>query len=264
MKSTHSPLVIAAMLGLALLTSRPALAAESSVPRAAIAMQWSGEYRSETISDGTVQGSERFMLTRHPDGSRSLQMRADLRSRGSLFDVYLHVDAGFRPVTAFANYWTGGVLKGAGYFQIEGDALRAMSRGPASGSQTRATAVPARFSIGAHPVSGDGWHTAHYDMAARGVQTLNLYSVDAGADLTKPVLGTLLPLSVEYLGDERVTVPAGTFDAQRFRLAGLNDLWVYGPDRLVVKSELPRRGIRYVLVALAREGETIKESEQQR
>ena len=59
-------------------------------------------------------------------------------------------------------------------------------------------------------------------------------------------------------------VPAGTFDAQRFRLAGLNDLWVYGPDRLVVKSELPRRGIRYVLVALAREGEAIEQTEQQR
>ncbi|MFM8516696.1 MAG: hypothetical protein ACKODA_02260 [Nevskiaceae bacterium] len=258
MTSTHSLVVRAAILGLALVTLHPAVAAESAAPSAAIATQWSGEYRSESISDGMVQGGERFMLTRHPDGSRSLQMQTDLRSRGSLFDVYLRVDAKFRPVTAFAHYWTAGMLKGAGFFEIEGDALRATSRGPASGSQTRATAVPARFSLGAHPVSGDGWHTAPYDMAARGVQTLNLYSVDAGADVTKPVLGTLLPLSVEYLGDERVTVPAGTFDAQRFRLAGLNDLWVYGPDRLVVKSELPRRGIRYVLVALAREGEAIQ------
>ena len=252
------------MICLALWPVGRAIAAEPTASRAAIVTQWSGEYRSESVSDGTVQGSERFTLTRHPDGSRSLQMLADLRSRGSWFNVYLHVDAGFRPSTGFATYWTSGLLKGSGHFEVEGDALRATSRGPVSGSQTRATAVPTRFSLGAHPVSGDGWHTAHYDMAARGVQTLSLYSVDAGADVTKPVLGTLLPLSVEYLGEERVTVPAGTFDTQRFRLAGLNDLWVSGPDRLVVKSELPRRGIRYVLVALAREGDAIEQSEQQR
>ena len=264
MSPTRSPFVTGLMFCLALWGVQQSLAAEPMAARAAIVAQWSGEYRSETLSDGTVQGSERFTLTRHPDGSRSLQMLADLRSRGSWFNVYLHVDATFRPSTAFATYWTAGVLKGSGHFEIEGDVLRATSRGPASGSQTRATALPTRFSLGAHPVSADGWHTAHYDRAARGVQTLNLYSVDAGADITKPVLGTLLPLSVEYLGDERVTVPAGTFDAQRFRLAGLNDLWVYGPDRLVVKSELPRRGIRYVLVALAREGEAIEQTEQQR
>lgn len=257
-------ITVCTVMWLAVVAGLPTAAADTAVPPAAIVAQLRGEYRSETLADGTLQGTERFTLTRHSDGSRSLQMLADLRSRGSWFNVYLHVDADFRPVTAFATYWTAGLLKGSGLFEIQGDALRATSRGPVSGAQSRATAVPAWFSIGAHPVSGDGWHTAHYDRQTRGVQALSLYSVDAGADQSKPVLGTLLPLSVEYLGEEQVTVPAGTFMAQRFRLAGLNDLWVHGPDRLVVKSELPRRGIRYVLVALAGEGEAIEQPKQQR
>ena len=113
--------------------------------------------------------------------------------------------------------------------------------------------MPAAFSIGTHPVAGDGWHTAAYDEARGGTQTLQLYSLEASTDLAKPVLGTLVPLIVERLGVESVEVPAGRFQATRWRVAGVNDLWTVGPDRLVVQSLIPARGLRYVLVS--REGD---------
>jgi hypothetical protein len=81
------------------------------------------------------------------------------------------------------------------------------------------------------------------------VQTLQRYSMEASTDLTLPVLGTMLPLQVERVGVETVEVPAGRFEAMHWKVAGMNDLYVVGPDRLVVKSVIPARGLQYVLTS---------------
>jgi hypothetical protein len=210
----------------------------------------SGEYRNETIAEGARRGGERFELAVHVDGSRTLSISSDLTSRNAWFTVVLRGATDFRPLEAYADYWNGGVHKGSGLFRVEGERVFAESRGKASGVQRSETVVPTRFSIGAHPVSADGWHTASHDAAKPGKQQIALYSVEAGADPAKPVLGTLLSLDIEYLGEETIEVPAGRFETRRYRLAGMNDLWVHGPERIVVKSELPARGLRYVLTSL--------------
>ncbi len=74
--------------------------------------------------------------------------------------------------------------------------------------------------------------------------------MEASADLAKPVLGSLVPLQIEFVGNETIDVPGGRFETQRYRLAGMNDLWVYGDERIVVRSDLPARGLRYVLIRL--------------
>ena len=130
------------------------------------------------------------------------------------------------------------------------DTVQAESNGPLTGQQTNQTTIPAKFSIGLHPVSADGWHTAQHDPKGDPRQSISLYSVEASSDLTKPVLGTLVPLQVEFVGEETIDVPAGRFVTQRYRLAGMNDLWVHGEERIVIRSDLPSRGLRYVLTRL--------------
>lgn len=225
-------------------------AAYTQTPNAATTRGWVGEYRNETIANGEMRGSERFELVVHPDGSRTLSIDADLAARNAWFTVVLRNSADFRPIEAYVSYWNGGRFKGSGHFVVESNMLHAESRGPASGTQSRDTEVPERFSIGSHPVSADGWHTANIDPRRQGLQTVSLYSLEASADLAKPVLGSLVDLSIEYVGEETIEVPAGRFTTQRFRLAGMNDLWVYGPDRIVIRSDLPARGFRYVLTTL--------------
>lgn len=233
----------------AALATAPA-AATATVANASASRVISGSYRNETINGGERRGGETFELIVHPDGSRTLSISSDLTARNAWFTVVLRAAIDFRPLEAYASYWNGGVFKGSGRFIVDGDRVLAESTGPASGLQRRESSVSTRFSIGAHPVSGDGWHTASFDPAGPPRQQVNLYSVEASADRTKPVLGTLLPLEMEYVGEETVEVPAGRFSAARYRLAGMNDLWVYGPDRIVIKSELPARGLRYVLTSL--------------
>lgn len=246
----HTTLLFLAILWTTGVFAPRAIAADSGPSNAAVTYRIVGEYRNETFDDRALRGSERFELLVHPNGSRTVSISTDLAARGAIFMVVLRVAADFRPLEAFANYWNGGALKGSGHFVIDGNTLLARSTGPA-GINERTTEVPARFSIGAHPVSADGWHTASHDKAGESAQRVQLYSIEAGSDPTKPVLGTLVPLEVEYLGEEIVDVPAGRFTTQRYRLAGMNDLWVTGEDRIVVKSEIPVRKLRYVLTSLS-------------
>jgi len=239
-------------LGLALACSfcLTADAAETTNSNGAVARHWSGEYRNETIDSAERRGSEKFDLVVHPDGSRTIAISSDMTTRNAWFTVVLRNDANFRPIEASAFYWNSGRYKGSGYFTITEDRIVATSNGPTSGTQRGESPVPTRFSIGLHPVSADGWHTAQHEPNGDAKQTVSLYSIEASADVSKPVLGTIVPLSVEYVGDETIDVPAGRFETRRYKLAGMNDLWVHGEDRIVIRSDLPARGLRYVLTKL--------------
>lgn len=232
-------------------TARAAETAPAAAPLPVVAARVvDGEYRSVGIAGGERRGGERFHLVVHSDGTRTLSISSDLTWRNSWFTVVLQSAANFRPLEAYASYWSGGRYKGSGHFLVQGERLFAESNGPDSGRQQQETAVPVRFSMGTHPVSADGWHTADLDTSTPTKRQFQLYSVEASADTAKPVLGTLVPLEVEYVGEEIIEVPAGRFTTQRYRLAGMNDLWVHGTDRIVIRSELPARGLRYVLTSL--------------
>lgn len=230
-----------------------AQAAELAPPvlaNASIARRASGQYRYESLDGREVRGSEHFQILVRPDESRTLIVWHDLAAKNAQFTVVQQVDPQFQPVEAYVSYWNEGRYKGSAFFRRDGAVMRGEAEGPA-GRRSQAVTLPARFSFGAHPVAGDGWHTANYLAEQGGVQQLSLFSLEAGPDVTKPVQGSIVPLSIERLGEETVEVPAGRFTTTRYRLAGMNDIWVTGPDRVVVKSEIPARKLRYVLIEYA-------------
>jgi hypothetical protein len=126
--------------------------------------------------------------------------------------------------------------------------LLADYRGPA-GDRKQALLAPASFSIGSHPVAGDGWHTF-------GCGAAQVYSMEATADLTKPMLGQLIDLACEALGAERITVPGGSFDTLHYRLGGVSDIWITQQDRLMVKFITEKFDRAYTLVDFFGEGFT--------
>ncbi len=216
---------------------------------ASIVRRATGTYAYTTAAGGERRGEEHFQLFVHPDGSRTLSIWHDLTARDAQFTVVLRVAADFRPLEAYVSYWNAGQFKGSATFTVQDALLMAQSNGP-YGSERATTKVPLAFSIGTHPVAGDGWHTWTYDEAGPAQQIFTLYALEASSDLAKPVLGTLTPLPIERVGRERITVPAGSFETTHYRVAGVNDLWVTGEDRLVVRSSIPARGLEYHLVRL--------------
>jgi hypothetical protein len=207
--------------------SQLAVGSAKTQSNAALQAHFRGVYRNETLDTQEWRGEETFDLWLHADGSRTLNVLTNLAARSALFDVNLRSDAQFNPLEAFARYWI-------------------TSAGPL-GRQSDSLAVPASWSMGSHPVSADGWHTARFDPTGEPVQTVSLLSIDASADVSKPVSGRFVPLKIEFIGEETLEVPAGRFVTQHYRLAGLNDIWVTEPYRIVIKSEIPVRNLRYVL-----------------
>jgi hypothetical protein len=226
--------------------SQLAAGAAKRQSNAALTAHFRGVYRNETLDTQEWRGEETFDLWVHADGSRTLNVLTNLAARSALFDVNLRSDSQFNPLEAFVRYWNQGAYKGSGHFWLEDHQLQITSGGPL-GRQTASLAVPASWSIGSHPVSADGWHTARFDPTGEPVQTVSLLSIDASADVSKPVSGRFVPLKIEFIGEETLDVPAGRFMTQHYRLAGLNDLWVAEPHRIVIKSEIPVRNLRYVL-----------------
>ena len=136
---------------------QPASPAENEGPNASIARWAEGEYAYLEAATGAQRGFERFRLTVHPDGSRTLLMWHDLTARNAQFTVMLRTEPSFRPLEASVSYWNAGQYKGFASLMVDGETLHLSSSG-SYGTVEQEVAVPEQFSIGSHPISGDGWH----------------------------------------------------------------------------------------------------------
>lgn len=223
---------------------------ENTGPNASITRWAEGTYLYQTADGQRKRGSETFRLNVHPDGTRTMIMSNDISARNNIYSVILRVAPNFRPLQSYVTYWTEAGYKGSAFFTVDGNQVEAIADGP-NGRVTQSTAVPEAVSIGTHPVAGDGWHMWYEDPAAKDEQSKGtLYSVESSNDLTKPVLGQMLPFKFTIVGKEKITVPAGTFDTVKYRI-GSTDIWVLMPDRLVIRSTNTARGYDYVLTEFA-------------
>ena len=210
-------------------------------------LRWAeGKFAYRSLKDQRDRGWERYRLTVHPDGSRTMLMWHDVFARNSQFTVMYRATKDFRPIQAFISYWTAAGFKGTALINVEGDKLTSISTGP-SGQQTETITVPSRFSLGSHPVSADGWHMAAEDAKAKGIQTGTVYSMEASTDLSRLPVGTLRPQEFKNLGQETITVPAGQFECTHYQVSGTVDVWITSEDRLMVRMVNAPRDLDYVL-----------------
>lgn len=242
----------AAIVVASLAATAPAVAEENSGPNINVLRQASGHYEYRALSDGRERGVEEFKLLVYRDGSRALMMWHDLWAKNAQFTSIVRVAENFRPLTAFASYWVANGYKGTTLFQVDGNRLRATGTG-LDGDVGHEIAVPERFSIGTHPVAGDGWHL-WYASAVGESGELDMYSLEATADIAKPVLGRMIKMTYEIVGEAVVETPAGRFDTTHYRLAGNTDLWVTGPDRILVRMVMEKFDREYVLTELRSSG----------
>ncbi len=208
-----------------------------------------GAYEYRALADGKLRGRERFLLTVHPDGSRTMRAFTDIFGRDVTANVVLRADAAFKPVDAFVSIWTQGKLKGSGMFALDGVTLHSVVNGPA-GPLDRKETVPADLSYATHPLALDGWHRWMLPGAIGQQGRGTLLNVQGDADFTKPMTGRIQPVTFVYRGEEDVQVPAGKFRAHHFVLEGDVDIWLTLPDRILVRSAWPRFGSEYVLSRL--------------
>lgn len=172
---------------------------------------------------GQERGRERFTFTHHTDGAVTIRAVCELEDPDPevLRDVVYSLGPDGRPFDCLLRLTVGDRFMGSGWFRMNGDTIECESHGPSIGrvSQTVSTGGP-YDGFGTHPIVGDAYLTRCMDIAKgphkRPIRVF-LPSVDhRGA--TPPLIaeGNLF---LEYVGEERVTVEAGTFDCRHFRFS---------------------------------------------
>lgn len=194
--------------------------------------------------EGHERGREYFTWTRHTDGSRTLRALCEIDEPDPtvLRDITYSLDADDMPTDCFVRLMIGDKFMGAGLFRITPEMVECESFGPLIGRVSQKMPVGGDFDgFGTHPISGDAYITKKID------KSLGAHDRKFRTFLPSPDhRGATPPLIAEtniylgYVGDETVTVAAGTFEASHYRftdphgdMAGGHpdyDVWVTADD----------------------------------
>lgn len=209
------------------------------------------EYRG----DAGLRGRESWSITRADDGTKTLQAHC------RMFDTHVErwvvhtVNAAMRPLRSFVSQRLRGKLLGEGWFVFEDGLLRGRSVVAGSGEMEQTVRIdgPLDYFV-PHAVAGDSWITPCYDLLAGGWQPIRHgFTTSLLPDgSTGPVIERHRGIRQRLLGEERVTVPAGTFETRHFVVSprpGVEEhLWVTADDlAMLVKLRSDRLATTYLL-----------------
>ncbi len=202
-------------------------------------------------ANGQNCGDEFAIMTVQRDNTRTL--RAYLRSAPALTsqgdDAYsqnntvLRVDPQFRPLESYTSLYTGNNYWGSNLFAVDGSTFSITVDTPQK-QDTVQTSVPDRFGLVLFVNSGYGWLFGDYDHDVGGAQSKKVCLLVPDDRATGCIL---LDQSIELIGTETITVPAGTFETEHYKLGEANT-WVMGPDMVVVQHMHPARDGRAQLI----------------
>lgn len=200
--------------------------------------------------DGTtLRGQEFFRMIAHPDGHRTMVVSKNMFSNDRQHNIVMRVDETFRPVDVFANYNYPVGYKGSVRVTVDGDLLQASSFGPI-GRTDHEVRVPQALAVITHAEGLNAWNSSVMDpddeSAHSGPVTMarTSYFISPVRDGDGPVLGNIRRAELTRVGEETITVPAGTFDTIHYR-TGILDVWAMKGDRILVKQTF--RGENYLL-----------------
>ncbi|MFN0110620.1 MAG: hypothetical protein ACKVZH_17320 [Blastocatellia bacterium] len=207
-------------------------------------------------STGQERGREDWQLTRNRDGSITMRCLAMADDSKFVRDVTYTRSKDGRPMDAFIRLQVEQQLIGMGYFRVENDKLVVISDNAETGHTLQTLTVPAEhFSIVSHAVMLEGWAIFNYNRKQGGEQNRTAYNTSTQWNGTDGPLGRLETIRVNLLGEEEITVPAGTFKATHFTTAFADPnipaahLWVAGEDKVLLRYDWPEMDHEYVLTS---------------
>jgi len=199
-----------------------------------------------TEPDGTKFDYERFILTANPDGTRTLRTLTRSPKGDLLRDVNQMVAANWRPIEAMGRLFFKNQAQGTVLRRVVGDKLQSYVW-PQGGTVDYAEFdAPPNMNVGFHPIFHDAWKMCFLSHTVS--NSWNGSSLGHGLKVTG---------SAKFAGTEKVTVPAGTFECEKFvwntSFKKVLHVWRSGPHQLFVKllvAEGDKEGSVYDLAAL--------------
>lgn len=210
---------------------------------------------------GRRWGHEDFAGSVHA-GGRSLRAVCEMGEAGLLREVSWSVGPQWQPREGFVRNTRHGVTLGSCWYRIDGAVAECEGVTAEHGRVSRRieAARPIDF-LGLHPLAGDAITAMVRGTDAPGTERTLVCAANSTAHLGDEGLEVLLvEPRVAFVGPERITVQAGTFDALRYTIRWsdevpyLTDYWIEPTDGLPLLTLLPDIGESYELVSLTREG----------
>jgi hypothetical protein len=197
---------------------------------------------------------ETFIVTSNPDGSRTAQTMG--RFPGNIMVRYVTqtVSADFTPIDGFVRVFTDRVYQGAMVRHVTGGTVTSLVLPPDGGPVDTAEIeldTPGMM-LSYHPSAVEGWKLQKLDHSHSEPQMLHYLSSSLTWNGGTIGHGGVADMPVRYLGEEEVTVPAGTFLCRHYvwstgKLDGDLEIWSTGEDQIVAKMNGPHRGFSWEL-----------------
>lgn len=222
--------------------------------------------RIDYITDDIgVMGREWFTHSVHSDGRRTMRALTEMDDDDLMRDVTFSVDENWLPLDCFVRLTIGDRFQGTGWFRFTDTYAECESFSIDGGRVSQRWPMDGRPPLFvSHAVACDAWTNAAFDMSRKGERQLvypRMACSPLGNGGSGPMLGnstTVTPtpatLYLDYLGEEDVTVPAGTFKCHRMALNRGDiprfEIWTHGPDFLPVQLRYDRLNQYYQLAEL--------------
>lgn len=218
------------------------------------------------------RGREWFNFSHHGDGSVIMRAQCEIEEPEPtvLRDITYHIGPGMVPRNLLVHLTVGDDYLGSGWMHHDADAGRIIceSHGPSIGRNSEMREDVGAFDgFGTHPVVGDGFLTRIVD-TSRGPhkRKLRVFLPSPDHRGASPPQISEVEITLEYVGEEKKSVAAGTFACRHFRFiddsdAGMGgtthpdyDMWVTADDdNLLVYGSIDGYMMnRYELVELDR------------
>jgi hypothetical protein len=177
---------------------------------------------------GQERGREYFMINTHSDGKRTCIAHCEIDDRPSVMrDITYSLDEDWMPTDCFVRLAVDDRFMGSGWFRFAKDFAECEAWTSVEGRVTqRMELAKPLVTFQNHAIACDAWHLRLYDRTrGPGVQDIEqiLLSSPDHRGATGPMLFSIA-MGIEYVGEEEITVQAGTFEALHFRFVTTSGL----------------------------------------
>jgi hypothetical protein len=184
--------------------------------------------------EGTERGREYFTLTVAADGRRTLRACTEIDDAPNVLrDVTLSLRSDWTPEDAFVRISVGDRFMGSSWFRFTETLAECEGYTAAEGRISQRWPLARRLQgFGTHPIQADAWLTSMVDLCEaeagalpfRGeYDNLLMCSLDHRGASGPMLMRFEKPVKLAFIGRERLSVRAGTFDALHYRFAETTD-----------------------------------------
>ncbi len=182
------------------------------------------------------RGREWFAFTHHGDGSVIMRAQCEIEEPAPtvLRDIVLAIGPDGKPRHLHVHLTVGDAFMGSGWFNAshhrDGGTIECESFGPSIGRLSqRLDYAGALDGFGTHPIVGDAYLTRCLDISGGQTRrTIRCFLPSPDHRGATPPMIAEVRIDLAYLGDETVTVAAGTFDCRRYAFIDTSDVGMGG------------------------------------